>query len=83
MMLFGVKEVCTDLRKNNLYVCNFKTYINIYSVSVGTVTPMESKVHEVIGKEDLMVAMVNRVCYYDQEGTRGNCVICIFRESNS
>ena len=59
----------------NIYLHNKTTYINIYSEVEATVTSLESKVREEMSEEDLVLVMGNGLHYYDQEGTRGNCVI--------
>ena len=48
--------------------------MNIYSEVEAMVTSLESKVREDMGEEDLVLVMANGLCYYDQEGTRGNCL---------
>ena len=76
--IFGIKVVRADLGENgrpvNIHLHNMMAYINTYREVEATVTSLESKVHEEMGEEDLVLVMANGLCYYDQEGTRGNSV---------
>ena len=76
--IFGIRVVHTDLGENgppvNIHLYNMTADMNIYSEVEAMVTSLESKVREDMGEEDLVLVMANGLRYYDQEGTRGNCL---------
>ena len=65
--IFGLTEVCADLGENNRHVnihCPYMTmYINIHGESEASLTSLESKVCEFMGKEDLVFVMANGLRY--------------------
>ena len=67
--IFGLKEVCADLRENdhhvNVHLRYMTACINIYSESETNVMSLKSKVSKEMGKKDLALVMANRLCYYN------------------